>query len=244
MATEALERPPAESVPAPVTAPSPPMWAATYVPFGLGLIVALLYAEATQDLRLFRTLFTIRLAALVSIPALAAFPFRRRSAGLHNLWRLTWTFGLLAYLIHFAYAWFGVFGGQVATADQYPKSYGFPDGSRPTTWDLVVQHQGTFVLYSNLIVTGLWALDALLAWTAARARGAFGGVVTFIHVLAWLHVLASFVVATLVFGKNGVSKGLGYALAVVVGLSLLGWLIGRLFAGRSRADHARPSASH
>ena len=71
------------------------------------------------------------------------------------------------------------------------------------------------------------ALDVLLAWTAERARGFFGGLVGFIHVLAWLHVLVSFAVSTLVFGKNRVSIGLGYALAVVVGLSLLGWLVGR-----------------
>lgn len=231
MATEAIERP------APVEAPTPPIWAATYVPFGLGLVVALLAAEATQDLRLFRTLYTIRLAMVLSIVALALFPFRLRSARLLNIWRLTWTFGLLAYLIHFLYAWFGVFGGQVATADQYPSAFGFPKEAHPTTWDLVVQHQGTFVLYSNLIVTGLWALDALLAWTAERARGFFGGVVSLVHILAWLHVLASFVVSTLVFGKNRVSIGLGYVLVVVVGLSLLAWLIGR-FRARSSTDRA------
>ena len=227
MATQAIEQPPADA------RPTPPTWAATYVPFGLGLVVALLAAEATQDLRLFRTLYTIRLAAVFSIVALALFPFRHRSATRLNVWRLAWTFGLIAYLIHFAYSWFGVFGGQVATADQYPAAFGFDKDAHPTTWDLVVQHQGTFVLYSNLIVTGLWALDALLAWTAGRARGFFGGVVSLIHFLAWLHVLASFAVSTLVFGKNRVSIGLGYALAAVVGLSLLGWLIGRL---RSRGS--------
>jgi hypothetical protein len=227
MATQAVEQPPAD------TRPTPPIWAATYVPFGLGLVVALLAAETTQDLRLFRALYTIRLSAALSIVALALFPFRHRSAGLLNVWRLTWTFGLLAYLVHFLYAWFGVFGGQVATADQYPAAFGFPKDAHPTTWDLVVHHQGTFVLYSNLIVTGLWALDALLAWTAGRARGFFGGVVALVHFVAWVHVLASFAVSTLVFGKNPVSIGLGYVLAVVVGLSLLGWLIGRL---RSRAS--------
>ena len=227
MATQAIEHSPAG------TRPTPPIWAATYVPFGLGLVVALLAAETTQDLRLFRTLYTIRLSMVLSIVALALFPFRHRSAGLLNVWRLTWTFGLIAYLIHFAYAWFGVFGGQVATADAYPTTYGFPEGAHPTTQDLVVKHQGTFVFYSNLIVTGLWALDALLAWTAGRARGFFGGIVALVHFLAWSHVLASFAVSTLVFGKNRASIGLGYALAVVVGLSLLGWLIGRLRARRS-----------
>ena len=171
----------------------------------------------------------------LSIVALALFPSRHRSTTRLNVWRLMWTFGFLAYLVHFLYAWFGVFGGQVATADQYPKAFGLPDGSHPTTFDLVVQHQGTFVLYSNFIVTGLWALDVLLAWTAERARGFFGGVAGFVHFLAWLHVLASFAVSTLVFGKNPVSKGLGYVLAGVVGLSLLLWLIGLLRARRTTA---------
>ncbi len=229
MATEAIEHPEVS------TRPTPPMWAATYVPFGIGLAVALLGAEATQDLRLFRTINTIRLAMGLSIAALALFPFRRRSTGKLNAWRLFWTFGFLAYAIHFLYAWFGVFGGQVATADQYPKAFGFPEGSHPTTWDLVVKHQGDFVLYSNLVVTGLWALDVLLAWTAERARGFFGGVVAFIHLLTWLHVLISFGVATLVFGKNSVSTTLGYVLAVVVGLSLLGRLIGALRTRRAPA---------
>jgi hypothetical protein len=240
MATEAPERIKAAEDAGPPPAdmrPTPAMWAATYVPFGLGLVAALMYAEASQDLRLFRTLYTIRLAAVVSIVALVLFPSRHRSAWRFNVWRLAWTFGFLAYLIHFLYSWFGVFGGQVATADQYPKSYGFPEGSHPTTWDLVLQHQGTFVLCSNLVVTGLWALDVLLVWTAERARGFFGGVVGFIHLLAWLHVLASFGVATLVFGKNPVSKGLGYALAGVVGLSLLLWLIG-LFRSRRATSAA------
>ena len=40
MATEAIERP------APVEAPTTPIWAATYVPFGLGLVVGAVLGAA------------------------------------------------------------------------------------------------------------------------------------------------------------------------------------------------------
>lgn len=210
--------------------------AATYVPFGLGVVVALLAAEFTQNLRLFRTIYSIRLSMGFSLVALGLFPSRRLSAGRLNAWRLTWTFGFLAYLIHFLYAWFGVFGGQVATANRYPTRFGFAEGAKITTWDLVVQHQGEFILYSNLIATGLWALDVLLAWMAERARGFFGGLVSFIHVLAWLDLMASFGVSTLVLGKNSESKGLGYVLAIVILFSILSWLIG-LMSRRGRRPH-------
>lgn len=209
------------------TRPSPSAWAATYVPFGVGLAVALLGAEITQDLRLFRAINTIRLSMGLSIVALVLFPHRRRSQGLLNIWRLTWTFGLLAYLIHFAYAWWGVFGGQVATANEYPTTYGFPAGAHPTTFDLIVQHQGIEVLLSNLIVTAVWSVDALLAWTAGRAKGGLARVVSGFHVFAWLDVLISFVVATLVFPKNQVSTALGYLLVAATAISLLTWGIGR-----------------
>jgi hypothetical protein len=237
MAVEPIEPPSADPGPGPAQPPTPLAWTLTYVPFGIGLVVALIGAELTQDLRLFRAINTIRLSMGLTILALALFPFRRRSPTLLNAWRLTWTFGFLAYVVHFLYSWFGVFGGQVATANEYPTAFGFPADSHPTTFDLVVQHQGYVVLYSNLVVTGLWAFDVLLAWTAQRARGFLGGVVAFVHFLAWLDVLASFGVATIWFAKNQVSTALGYVLVGSVGLSLLAWLFGSF---RSRAEPARP----
>jgi hypothetical protein len=210
------------------TRPTAGLWAWTYATFGVGLSFALLYAELSQDLRLFRTLYTIRLAMGLSIVALALYVHRHGSVAALNVWRLTWTFGFLAYAVHFLYGWFGVFGGQAATANQYPAAYGFPKTAHPTIVDLVVQHQGILVLYSNLVVTGLWAFDVLLAWLGERARGFIGKLVAFVHFLAWLHVLISFGIATLLFAKNPVASSLGYTLVAAVGISFLGWLAGRL----------------
>jgi hypothetical protein len=204
----------------------------TFVPFGLGLVAAILYAELSQDLRLFRTIYAIRVSLLLAIPALALFPFRDGSPGIRNAWRLFWTFSFLAYAVHFAYAWFGVFGGQVATATLHPTL--FKVGENPTILDLVVAHQGAFIVYSNFAVTGLWLLDTILAWLAGGARGSGRTVVVSIHVLTWLYVLVSFVIASVVFAKNNTILVMGWVMVGVVALSL----VLRLFSRRPRVVSA------
>jgi hypothetical protein len=197
----------------------------TFVPFGLGLVAAIWYAEASQDLRLFRTLYTIRVALLLAIPALVLFPFRDRAPGVRNAWRLFWSFSLLAYLVHLAYAWFGVFGGQLETARLHHELFNVPE--RPTILDLVIAHQGTFVAYSNLVVTGLWLLDVLLAWVPGADRGRVRPVVVAVHALSWLAVLVSFVTASIYFKKNDTILAMGWVLVVAVALSLVIWLFRR-----------------
>jgi hypothetical protein len=205
---------------------TPVLWAVTFVPFGLGLIAALMLAELTQDLRLFRTINAIRLSLALSILALALFPHRSRSPAVRNAWKLLWTFGFLAFAVHFLYAWFGVFGGQLATARDYPKL--FHVAGNPTILDLVRAHQGDFVAFSNLAVTGLWLLDVVLAWSADRARGFLGGLVQIFHVLIWVYVLVSFGIATVYFYKNDIAYTMGWVLVGSVGASVLAALTGRL----------------
>jgi hypothetical protein len=200
--------------------------ALTFVPFGLGLVFAIWYAELQTNLRLYRAIYTIRLSLLVSLPALSLFPFRDRTPSLRNIWRLFWTFGMLAYLVHFAYAWFGVFGGQLETARLYPDL--FKVAPNPTVLDLVIEHQGMQIAYSNLILTGLWFLDVALAWIAGGARGAGRGLVVVIHALTWLAVLVSFVISSIVFGKNSTILVLGWVMVGAVAIAL----IARVFGGR------------
>jgi hypothetical protein len=206
----------------------------TFVPFGLGLVAAIWYAEASQDLRLFRTLYTVRVALLLAIPALVLFPFRDRAPGVRNAWRLFWSFSFLAYAAHFAYAWFGVFGGQLATARLHHELFKVPES--PTILDLVIAHQGPFVAYCNLAVTGLWLLDILLAWLAGADRGRARPVVVTIHALTWFAVLVSFVIASIYFKKNDTILAMGWLLVVAVALSL----IARLF---SRRPELAPSSA-
>jgi hypothetical protein len=234
MTTRARELEPHPAV-APATGVTAGQLCLTFVPFGLGLVAAIWYAELSQDLRLFRTLYSVQVALLLAIPALALFPFRDRAPGVRNAWRLFWTFGFLAYAVHFAYAWFGVFGGQIATARLHPGLFHVP--THPTILDLVIAHQGTFVAYSNFAVTGLWLLDILLAWLGGGARGPARTTITAIHALSWLYVLVSFVIASIVFSKNNTILILGWTLVGVVALALLI----RLF---SREPHSASTTGH
>jgi len=190
-------------------------WAWTFVPFGLGLVAAMLLAELTQDLRLFRTVYAVRVSMLLAIPALVLFPFRDRSPAVKNYWRLFWTFSLLAYAVHFAYAWFGVFGGQVETSRLHPELFHVAQGATP--FDLIRAHQGDLIAFSNLVLTGLWLLDVALAWLARGSRG----FVAFFHALTWLYVLVSFAVASVLFYKNMTSYAIGWVMVAATALALI-----------------------
>jgi hypothetical protein len=191
--------------------------ALTFVPFGLGLIAAMLLAELTQDLRLFRTIYSLRVSLLLAMPALALFLFRDRSPAVRNLWRLFWTWSFLAYAVHLGYAWFGVFGSQLETANLYREYYRLDPSKEPTILDLVVQHQGVAVAYSNFAVTLLWLVDVVLSWLTRSARG----FVAFFHSVIWLYVLGSFAVSSIVFFKNSTSYALGWSMIVVVAIALV-----------------------
>jgi hypothetical protein len=209
-----------EATSAPVTALE---LALTFVPFGLGLIVSMFLAETTENLALFRTMYSLRTSLLLAIPALALFPFRDRSPACKNFWRLFWTWSFLAYAVHLAYAWFGVFGSQLETANLHREYYHLDPSREPTILDLVIQHQGAAVFYSNLAATILWTIDVVLAWTTRGARG----FVALLHALTWLYVLGSFVVSSIVFFKNPTTYRLGWLMVVVVALSLFVRLFSR-----------------
>jgi len=151
-----------------------------------------------------------------------------------NAWRLFWIFSFLAYAVHFAYAWFGVFGGQLETARLHHELFKVPED--PTVLDLVIAHQGSFVAYSNFVITGLWCLDVVLAWFAGGIRGRAHSVVVALHILTWLYVLVSFVIASIIFSKNNTILVMGWVMVGVVALSVLI----RLFGGRPRAATTEP----
>jgi hypothetical protein len=169
---------------------------------------------------------------LLAMPALALFPFRDRAPTRKNLWRLFWTWSFLAYTVHLAYAWFGVFGGQLETANLYKEAYHFDTTRDLTILDLVLQHQGPAVFYSNVAVTILWLIDVLLAWVTTGARG----VVALVHALTWLGVLISYLVASIVFFKNTTTYQLGWLMVGVVGIAILARMFSRMPASHRVAD--------
>src|ERR1035438_3937542 len=75
-----------------------------FVSFGLLLGTALLAAETTMDLGLYRTIYTIWATVVLVTPALCAFILPGNSAAKQNTWILFWTFSFLCYLVHMAYA--------------------------------------------------------------------------------------------------------------------------------------------
>lgn len=145
---------------------------AAFVPFGLLLVAALLGAEVGQNLLLTR----IHTSSWVSLAlfgvAFSVYLWPGDSPRRRNLWLLFWTFALLAYLVHFAYSLFGLYGGSLIA---------------------VWKSQRPLIAGSNFLVTGWWTLDVLLAWLRRGPRWR-----TLPRTLVQLLVLVTFVVSSLV----------------------------------------------
>jgi hypothetical protein len=148
--------------------------AVTFVPSGLLLAAALLLPEVltpggtpnlhfldgleapaarpippgTPQLPLLRLVLTIWLSTLLMIPAVSLYVLRGRSAERARVARLFWTFSYAAYLVHFYYAAFVVFGGVEGT----------------------FAHMRHWVAAVNFFLTGWWTLDVLVAWLGDPAR--------------------------------------------------------------------------
>lgn len=193
-----------------------PQFTWTFVPFGLLVTVALLYPELSENIALFRTIYLIRAALLLAVGALVLFPFVGFGDTPRNLWRLFWTLSLFGHIGHLIYAVFFVFGVQLETARLYPEYYGL-SADNVSIYSLIVEQQTAFVVWSNIVVTILWLIDVLLAWTTSAS----GPKSWIFHVLTWLYVIVSFLGSTVYFDKNPVSYYLGIGLIVSVAISLL-----------------------
>ncbi len=115
-----------------------------FVPFALLLAGALLYAESTPDLVFYRTVYTIWATTVLVTPALCAFTLPSKSPRLRAIWLLFWSAAFIVYLVHAAYAVFGVYHG---------------------SFDEFLAGQGVLPAVVNVVLTLWWALDVLLAWT-------------------------------------------------------------------------------
>jgi hypothetical protein len=119
-------------------------FANTFVPFGLLLAVALVAPELTQNVTLHRVIYTIWLSTALLIPGLCLVVLPGRSGARQNYALLFTTFSYLAYMVHFYYAAFVVFGG----------INGVLENMRP------------WVAWTNLGLTAWWTMDMLVAWLA------------------------------------------------------------------------------
>src|SRR5947209_13624119 len=152
-------------------------WTLTFVPFGLLLAAALLLPEVlvpggtpafhwledalgldepglrpvprgTPLLTLNRAILTIWLSTALLTPALCLYVLRDGSAARASFARLLWTFSYLAYLVHFYYTTFVIFGGVAGT---------FANMRHP-------------IAATNFFLTAWWTVDVLVAWLAPADR--------------------------------------------------------------------------
>lgn len=108
-----------------------------------------------------------------------------------SLWRVVWTLGFLAYLIHLWFALGGVF-----------------------EWSLgaVFAVQGTVVTAANLALAAIWGLSVVVAWLRIRAAR--------LHIVAQALFVVTTVVASVVFARDAASLA-GGLLALVVWIAAL-----------------------
>jgi hypothetical protein len=166
-----------------------------FVPFGIFLGTALLAAEKTLDLGLYRTIYTIWVTTALATPALCAFFLPGNSARKQNIWILFWTFSFLAYLVHMAYAIFSVYHG---------------------SFHEFVSGQGVFPAIINIVFTLWWTLDVMLAWLSDNQS-------RWIHiqrVAAHIFIALTFLAATIVL-NHGFIRVIGLLMTAAIAVSLM-----------------------
>jgi hypothetical protein len=189
-------------------------FAATFIPFGLLLVLALMGAENALDLPFQRMVYTIWVAMALVIPALCLYILPCRTHGRRNYWLLLWTFSYVAYLFHFYYA----------VIVHYHAS--IPE---------VFQQQGIKIAGSNFLVTFWWGLDVLLAWfIAADVKW-----IRIERLLANVFISLVFFVASVVIFRGFVNV-LGYAMTAAILICLLvrihAWMTGQHISSVAEVD--------
>jgi len=165
---------------------------------GAGVGAITLASIGTDDVSFARTEWSALLALLLAVPAAILYVLVRGLPG--RWWRAFWTVALIAYLLHFWWAVFRAFNGDLGA---------------------VVARQG-WVAYTNFAVTILWTLDGLVAWLLWHRREAVACVI--LRFVTWAGVTASFLTASAIFRTGTVALiGYAFAAALVVAL-LLRWL--------------------
>jgi len=154
-----------------------------YILTALLICAGLLAAELSmKNLDLARTVYTIWVTTLLLAPALGFFLFRHATRAAYEYWILYWTFAYLAYLVHFYWAVFVIFGSPAQA----------------------FIGQGAFIASTNFLLTFLWGVDVVLAQII---RGEPKWLLT-IRIAAHLLVFVAFA-ATALFLKDGVIRIIG-----------------------------------
>jgi hypothetical protein len=169
-------------------------FANAFVPSGLLLATALVVPELTDDVTHHRVVFTIWLSTALLIPGMGLYALPPDSGPLRRYALLFTTFSYLAYMAHFYFAAFVVFGGI----------------------DGVFKNMRLWIALMNLVLTAWWTLDTAVAWLAPPEKRW----VRIERTAMYLFLFAVYVVTDL-FLRPGIVRYLGIALAIAVPFCLL-----------------------
>ncbi len=154
----------------------------------------------SQRLDLHRTFFTAWAALILVTPALCTFWFRRTSAAAARYWLAFWTVSFLAFLVHFYWSVFIMFGA---------------DWGR--IFDKVENGRRVSAPVFDTAFTVWWGLDVLLAWLITSEKGLLRVQRVLVHVAAFV----LFLLGSAVEGERPLSRAIGIAMGVVVLTSLI-----------------------
>ena len=154
----------------------------------------------SQRLDLHRTFFTAWAALILATPALCTFWFRHTSAAAAKYWLAFWTASFLAFLVHFYWAAFILFGEDWARI-----------------FDKVANGRRVTLPVFDTLFTVWWGVDVLHAWLG-KSENRF---IRVQRVLVHVSAFALFVFATAREGEQPASRALGVAMGVVVFTSVV-----------------------
>lgn len=154
----------------------------------------------SQRLDLHRTFFTAWAALILVTPALCTFWFRRISAAAARYWLAFWTVSFLAFLVHFYWSVFIMFGA---------------DWSR--IFDKVANGRRVSAPVFDTVFTVWWGLDVLLAWLGTSEKG----LIRIQRLLVHLSAFTLFFLGSAKEGELPASRALGIAMGVLVLTSIV-----------------------
>jgi hypothetical protein len=165
----------------------------------------------SQRLNLNRTFFTAWATLILVTPALCTFWFRRVSESAAKYWLAFWTVSFIAFLVHFYWSVFIMFGGE---------------------WNIIldkVKNGGrvTAPLFDT-IFTVWWGIDVLLAWLIASEKGLIRIQRVLVHLSAFVLFFLGSVKEGELNGSGGKpiwSVAIGLTMGAAVAISLLIWLV-------------------
>jgi hypothetical protein len=164
----------------------------------------------SQRLDLNRTFFTAWAALILIIPALCTFWFRQTSEAA-RYWLAFWTVSFVAFLVHFYWSVFIMFGGEWSRI-----------------FDKVENGRRVTVPVFDTIFTVWWGMDVLLAWLIASENRLIRIQRVLVHISAFVLFLLGSVKEGELNGSNGKpawSVALGMIMGIAVSSSFLIWCI-------------------